>query len=486
MKTLDLLRSLSKKEQADFEFVMKKHKRSSLKKLHTFLNSFLKKETPPSKESIFEAAFGGEYTSKKDYKLRHELRLLNEELTHFLMVQQFESQLKSNPHFNHTWEMKMLESRKLHKHIETAYKQHFEKAKAEFQPQFAHEMLNTYLNSQITHKEVRLELYQEIALLLEEKQNLLQEDLLQKMAANHVKQSFAARVIRIMQPDFPAPSMPDSLSLMEKHNPFTQLLQLEAKSYLQSGEEKINTLTQLLQHLEHCNFPWLQYNRRKMVTLSNIALTYYLLGNNEEANHFYELAIEHTQTSKQKLPIEVLFNHFSNLVKMESYQKALNLYTQNEAEIQAYPKVQNRFLCLKAICHALLKQTQEAQKCIPSNIRTLPPDQYYYFRFIQLIVFYQEDNWEGALRETENFLKVLNYVKEPHFDVDYKQLAYFYLQFFKAILDIPKNQKQTLLELQSTLIDCKNNASARNNHLILKYLEIEVEGLLNGFRWNAD
>ncbi|MGB1242271.1 MAG: hypothetical protein ACPG49_07110 [Chitinophagales bacterium] len=479
MKTLDLLRSLSKKERADFEFVMKKHKRNSLKKLHDFLKTHLKKETFPAKTIIFEAVFEENYTSKKDYKLRHELRLLNEELTHFLVTQEFENQLKSNTHFYHVWEMKMLEKRQLHKHVETAYKQNFEKAKSEFQPQFAHEILNTYLNSQITHKEVRLEFYQEIALLLEEKQGLLQEDLLQKMAANHVKQSFAVRVIRIMQADFPAPLMPDSLSLTEKQNPFTQLLQLEAKSYLQSGEEKIKTLTQLLQHLEHCNFPWLQYNRRKMVTLSNIALAYYLLGNNQEANHFYELAIEHTQTKKQKLPIEVLFNHFSNLVKMESYQKALNLYTQNEADIQGYPKVQNRFLCLKSMCHTLLQQREEAQKCIPVNIRTLPPDQYYYFRFIQLMVFYQMDDWEGALRETENFLKVLNYVKEPHFDVDYKQLAYFYLQFFKAILDIPEAQKQILLQLQSALMDCKNNESARNNHLILKWLEREVERFLN-------
>lgn len=478
MKTLDLLRSLSKKEWADFEVVMTNHKRSSLKKLYFFLKSRSTKENTPAKSVIFEAAFGSDYTSKKDYKLRHELRLLNEELTHFLMVKQFESQLKSNPHFQHIWEMKMLENRQLHKHSETAFKQYFEKAKSEFQPQLAHQMLNIHINSLISNKDIRLELYQKIYELLEDKKQLLQQHFDHKIHETNVKQAFAARVIRIMQPDFAAPSLLYRSPNEEEKDAFSQLLLLEAQSYLETGLKKISTLTQLLEQLESCNFEWLQYNRRKMVTLSNIALTYYLLGKNKEAHHFYELAIEHTQINKQQLPIEVLFNHFSNLVKMEYYQKALDIYALNESSIESYPKVQNRFLCLKAMCHVLLGAPQDALQCIPPNIRQLPPDQYYYLRFILLIIFYQTDDWAGGLRETENFLKVLNYVKEPHFDVDYKQLAHFYLDFFKAVSDTPTIQKQNLTILQSSIKACKNITSAHNDHLLLIWLEKEVEKLL--------
>ncbi|MEZ4885080.1 MAG: hypothetical protein R3E32_10175 [Chitinophagales bacterium] len=165
---------------------------------------------------------------------------------------------------------------------------------------------------------------------------------------------------------------------------------------------------------------------------------------------------------------------------MEHYPKALDIYEQNHAEIQAYPKVKNRFLCIKVMCYALSKQTEKELQCIPENIRQLPPDQYYYLRFIQLIFWYQMEDWEGSLQETENFLKVLNYVNEPHFDADYKQLAYFYLDFFKAISTIPMTQKQNLIQLQTALIVCKNSKSAHNDYLLLMWLEKEVEELLNG------
>ncbi len=475
MKTLDLLRTLTKKERKDFEVVMKKHKRISLKKLYTFLKSYLSKKDLPEKSDAFQATFGGKFTSKKDYKLRHELRLLNEAVTHFLVLKQFEANLKSNPHFSHTWEMKMLENRQLHKHVETAYKQYFEKAKEEFQPYFAQEILNIQINNLIAHKDIRLEMYQELYDLLELKKDLLQQNIEHKIQETNVKQAFTTRVIRIMQPDFEGLSMPNQ---EHKQDAFSQLLSLEAQSYLQTGMEKITTLSQLLQQLESCNYPWLQYNRRKMAALSNIALTYYMMGNNKEANQYYEWAIEHTQKSKQKLPIELVFNHFSNLVKMESYQDALKVYQEYESIIGHHPKVFNRFLCLKSMCHILLGQTEEGQYCIPSNIRQFPPDQYYYFRFIQLILFYQMDDWEAGLRETENFLKVLNYVKKPYFDVDYKQLAHFYLDFFKTISDTASAQKEQFTELQVALLDCKNSESAHNDHLLLMWLEKEVTSLL--------
>lgn len=478
MKTLDLLRCLTKKERKEFDFVMKNHRRISLRRLHIFLQSFIKKDTNPSKSVLFEAAFEVEFTSNKDYKLRHELRLLNDELMHFLIKQSFENQLKDNPHFYHAWEMKVLKNRKLDKHIETAYKQYFEKAQAALQPQYAQEILSAYITHLIASKEIRLELYKNIEGLLEEKSNLLQQQFWHEHLEIHVKQAFATRVIRIMEPDYPKPILKEAISLEGKKDVFAHILQLEADSYSQRGLEKIATLNQLLEQLETCPYPWLQYNRRKMVTLSNMALTYYLLGNNDRSQHFYERIMEHARDSKEAVPIEVLFNYFSNLVKMKQYTTALAVYTENAKMIQQYSKVTYRFLCLKAMCYIGLKQTDAVLQSVPSNIRQLPSDQYYYFRFIQLILHYQMDDWEGGLRETENFLKVLNYVKNPHFDVDYKQLAYFYLQFFKAILDVPTAQKKTLKELNLILLECKNHPTERNNHLLLEWLEeVVVEWL---------
>lgn len=481
MKTLDLLRTLSRKERKEFELVMKNHKRMSLKKLYFFLKPYQKKEKSPPKAAAFEATFDKSYTSKKDYKLRHELRLLNEELTHFLAVKQFEAQLKDNSHFSHTWEMKMLESRKLHKHLETAYKQYFEKAKEEFQPQLAQEMLNIHINNLIAHREIRLEMYQELIELLEQKKDLLEQEAMHKVRETNVKQAFATRVIRIMQPDFPSPSIQNPL-IIEQKGAYSEILTLEAQAYLQNGLEKITTLTKLLQQLEHCNYPWLQYNRRKMAALTNIALTYYMMSSNELAHQYYEQAIEQAKSSKQSIPIELLFNYFSNLVKMEYYFKALEVYHENESIIEAHPKVANRFLCLKIMCHVFLQQTEDGLQSVPSNIRQLPPDQYYYFRFIQLILLYQNDDWEGGLRETENFLKVLNYVKKPYFDVDYKQLAHFYLDFFKAVSDTAMAQKKLFNQLQAELIACKNVKSAHNDHLLLMWLGKEVERLIDSLR----
>ena len=94
MRTVELLKILDNKNRKIFHARIKKHHR---KKLILLLEWLLKNnEATTNKKEMYKAAFNAQYEEDKDYLLRNELRLLNNELEDFIATLPFNTDTTKN------------------------------------------------------------------------------------------------------------------------------------------------------------------------------------------------------------------------------------------------------------------------------------------------------------------------------------------------------------------------------------------------------
>lgn len=451
MKTIDLLNSLEGREKKDFEAVIKTHKRERLKKLYFFLKKRLGKESEPQKEVLYEAIFGKKYEASKSYLIRNELRLLNEELEDFLVKRQLEKTFKTNPNLYNLWLLRMLKEKGLKVEFEIHYKKSIAKAKEDLQYELMDKMMTLYLQNLIVNTEITQELYENtIHTGYVERIKWIQKDAVRKIRATEVMKAFTERTIQVTNASFPFTDLQNTIDLQLEHvnDNYSRYLHLYALSFRQQGLEKIQTLQAALEYLENYTQPEPPVENRKLFLLATIALEYYLMSNHQAANDYYLQTLHYAQSTKQTLRISVIFNYFSNCIRLEKYAKAINLFETHEAAITSNERVHYRFLCLKAMCHIFLQNPNKALDSIPSNIQQRPDAQYYYFRLVQIIAFCELEDEETAMRECQNFLKMYRYHAHHEIDMDYATITKFLLHYAKAKMDVPEKAKLDLEKLK--------------------------------------
>lgn len=475
MKTLELLSSLVGREKREFDFVMKNHRRKTLQLLYKNLFRYVKATREVNKNNLFQKVFNQTYSPKKDYLLRNELRLLTEELLHFFVQKEFHQACEDNPNTYNTWVLRALHTRKLSYQFNRTYKQAIRKAKQEEQYDWCYKILSLKITHTIKHEEIREDTYKNLTALAKEALVFLQKDLVRNLRGLEVKQAFCERTIHIMDKTFPYTSPITQINLEEtasKDN-YANYLNLQANSFKQEKLEKIETLHKALVYIKQCPFPTMNMVEHTIVVLASIALEYYLMADYKSANTYYEQTITYATTHKYPLDMAIVFNFFSNKIKLADYEGAIQLFEQFQQLIEDNERVYHRFLCLKGMCHIFLKQPEQAMTCITSNIQQRPPSEYYYFKFIHLLALYQQNDSEAALRETNNLIKVLHYHHNPSFDINYLQVAKLFARFFKMDLSTPEKAKEIAEQIQKELVSLKQTEA---KHLLLIYLNEEMNG----------
>jgi len=473
MKTIDLLNSLQGREKKDFEGVIKTHKRESLKNLYFFLKKNLHKEGEPEKVVLYKKVFGKKYEPSKDYLIRNELRLLNDELEGFLVTKQLEKAFKENTQLYDLWLLRALNDRGLHQEFEVNFKKSMPKTQDNLQYELGDKMMTLYLRHLIVSQEITEERYENtIRAGYLDKINWIQKDAVRKIRGAEVMKAFAERTIRVTNPDFPHSDLLQMMDLKsEKVNDhYSNYLYLYALSFQQMGMEKIATLQEALVCIAACHQPEMKAENRKLFLLATIALEYYLMGNHQSADNYYQQTLQYATESKQELRLTVIFNYFSNCIKLEKYETAIELFETNEAAIEANERVHYRFLCLKAMGHIFLKEAEKAIACVPPNIQQRPDAQYYYFRLVQIISFCELEEEEAAMRECQNFLKMYRYHENHEVDVDYQMVAKFLLRYAKAKTEVPLKKKMDLEKLKGEITTFKEENGYAGNYLPLVWL----------------
>ena len=324
MKTIDLLGSLQGREKKDFEAVIKMHKRESLKKLYFFLKKQLNKDVEPKKEALHRVVLGQKYDAAKSYLIRNELRLLNDELEDFLVQKELEKSFKTNPNLYNLWLLRALKERNLVQEFEATFKKSIAKAKGNLEYELMEKMMGLYLRHEIVSQEITAEHYENtIRAGYLKRIKWIQMDAVQKIRASEVMKAFSERTLKVTNPNYPYSDLLQSVDLTSEkiNDDYSNYLYLYALSFQQTGLEKIETLQQALVFIETCLRTKMDAENRKLFLLATIALEYYLMGNHRAADDYYQQTFEFATESKQVIRLTVIFNYFSNCIKLKNTQK---------------------------------------------------------------------------------------------------------------------------------------------------------------------
>ncbi|MGB0839831.1 MAG: hypothetical protein ACPGXL_06805 [Chitinophagales bacterium] len=478
MKTIALIETLSRKEAKQLEQILKTHKRQKLRVLYKTVTQALKKDKDIEKQHLFKVAFGKIWTTKNDYLLRNELRLLNKEIEQLWVNNAIEASKKT---FNYQHQIYLLNTyleRKLYKFYEGHWQFIYKKAQKNYKYDIQLQLLLSFFEYQRKNLENSEANLQSILTTQLATHDIIERQYIEALRESELRLGFLDRSLYLFTQKRLGYTPKTSLNLLESHanNDYAQFLYHSTLSYTQHGIENIDSLKKAIHYLDLVERPNLATNKikRKSVALASIALTYFLMTDYHAANTYFEKAFELNNTNDPNL-LPILFNYVSNCLKLNQYEKVSALIKSHQTTIEKEPALKYRFECLQAMAHIFCKETEAAYDCISYNIHQRPQSEYHYFRFIYIIVFLMREDWDNAERELRNFVQCLRY-KSP-LERDISTAAKFFHRYIKTSLyTIERSKQKKQLQALVTDIDSfdKWEGLIAKDYLPLKWLFMQL------------
>lgn len=408
MKTLELIKSLDKKQLRKFSLKIKKHPRKRLGNLFLLLANNI--DHPLTKNEIFSKVFKCNYAKEKDYLLRNELRLLNSELekfivkfpvANFLLSETFTAELTLLNQFFECGNELLFES---------YFKEILFQALASKNFDLVAQLYSLKSKFIFRHKEISIKNYREAKQLLCLENLAIELQLQEKLSENLMRQNFAQRVLLQLNYSKPEPanghqnnSLFDAAKLLVKYN------KLIAKSYLQSSEQKINTLR--IAAKIYPSIASFRYEKKLDIIsiLGNIALEYFLIEKFDKARLYYQKAIRSMTNSEAN--IELLFNYCINELALGQHKIFIETFKKYQSQIAASNKLKHRFQYFTALAYLFDEKPKEAFKLLDHDITKRPENEYYFYRMVYAMAYYQLNDFDMASRELENILQSFRFRK---------------------------------------------------------------------------
>lgn len=404
MKTLHLVDLLSEDEKSLLLEKLKEKKRASLYKL---FNAIKKIETQkPNKDSLYKSTFSEPYSADKDYLLRNELRLLNVEIeTHIAEVENKTGKDGLAPDICILQRMLQLGKTEgflnLFKDAERAAEEYLDYKN----------LLRIYdlvIDYYIRFQEVSVANYETIIHYLQKKQASLVNFEREIAAEINLRKNFSLKVIQsldqekflqIKQSNKPASITP---------NPVADYLHSYAESYMLEGEQKINLYKNLIK--KQPKVAKLRPERQKDLPAlyGSLALTLFLNHNYKEADKYYLIAIK---SSDAKPYLDLYFNYCVNALLIGKHKEVVNIYEKYYTVINSNEKLKYRFRYFTAIAYLMLEKPDAAFKMLDHEITQRPVTEYYYYRVVYAMVYFQKHDYENAERELENIMQSFRFRK---------------------------------------------------------------------------
>lgn len=455
MRLYDLVKKMTPSEQRGFEVVINSHKRKRLAELYKILLRRDAEAGPPEKKHLFLALYGKGWTKKDDYLLRNEIRLLNDAVEDFLLMRAFEAELKARAPRRNQMMLSIFREKGLARHFESRFKKAFANAKKEQRWGDAAELVDHYRDHVLGEKEASADGFADLFVLQQEQLRLMQKHAIEEIRLLEARMSGAMRIVRIVRKDAEYPDLMAAIDLHDPEltSPYAQYLHFNSQAYRYAGEERIDLLHKCLAPIEK-----LVRDRKIPATVfvyGSIALEYFLMGQYAAADEWYAKLVAFTEAEKVPLRMDMVFNYFSNLIKLEKYAEAIRVFERYREITEENMRVHYRFRCLVAMCHIFLGQPAEARRRIPPDIQQRPEPQYNYFRFIYLLVFYLRGDHEDTLREARNFSQAL--AKREVHQVDVRRIVQLFRELVQALQAVPDQRRARLQKLDAKVADYATN-----------------------------
>jgi|GEM_PF-6840441 hypothetical protein len=478
MRTIELIAELDEKEKKEFTKKLKAHSRKSLLNLYVLL---LKSSPEPDKKKLFNVAFGKNYTAAKDYLLRNELRLLNHELEQFIIDAEMgfnhidistENDLKLLNRFFKNGSENLFEKYYSTALLKTIKAQDFEKQSK------LHSLKCDFL---IKHKELSIANYKELLETLQLENNALQLFAEEKKSENVLKQRYTQRVLMQLNgsnnwvENTNSTNVDGSMSL----NPVVQYNNLIAQSYIEHGESKISLLQKALK-LHPLVAEVRKEKAKDILTINgNIAIEYFLNHRFDEAHKYYATAT--SLMNDDNLNIELVFNYCINAMVIGKHKIFIEYSQKYARQISGNNKLKYRFQYFTAIALLFDNKPNEAFRCLDHEISKRPETEYYFYRMVYAMVYFQLNDFDLANRELENILQSFRFRKTTQ--QDDKPLAKL-MQKLLHITSLQHNSSQYKAALKKFRIDSTESLSGlpRFSTIINTWMQKQVETMIKKVR----
>lgn len=476
IKAQQLTQLLKPSERKEFSAYLHEHKRPSLAVLFDSISANGKKSETAR---WFENAFGETYTEEKDYLLRNELRHLSHELTRYLAQKELAQATNGQAGTQTLLYLKAVLNRNGHELFASEAPRMLKAVRQQSDPDTDYRILlqqidHTFLNAETTPAN-----YHQLLGQVDEAMNALKDYFELGYLQLARKRATLQRTLQAMGQPVEVDEVQSIHFNWKAANelpPNQAFLLLQAQATASNGEEKIALLKQAASLVSQLDFNGVDPALEASSCAAAIALEYFLMGDYEASMPYHQQALSYSDKLPDNRIQPFLFNFLATLIRMERYEDAVALLNEHAPVWLRSKRLKDRTLCMKAMCHLFMHQPEEAANCLPHNLKDSGLDHYYYYRVIQILVYFKRGDLLLALNEAENFLDTIKY---QSVDDDHQELVVLLRKLFKLQNEqvaLPRDkydaQLQTLRDEYQQLMTSKAHT---HNFLLYKYVATVVE-----------
>lgn len=460
MRTLDLIRAFTSEEIHDLEKLLSDHKRPGLGKLFKQLRQIRSGEEPDN-AALFKKVFGEEYTKKKDYLLRNELRLLNELLYKYLAEHTALAHLSKNESLQNYW----LARAYFERGIKTLFRSDIDdmlRAASSHQESFEtiglSEAPAMYSMKSLWMIDNQPKLQENLALQLEALQQWEHEEkkrFLYRLREIEAREAYLQSVIRMIVPGHAAgndrrtPARTEvDLSDIAATDVFARYTVMKKHAYQSSGPVRIQVLKDTLAFTESEEAIAVLTHRARFSTRNQLATELIIQGHYEEGDHHLQKCIIEGAPYKWPNFFSTVHNYMVNQINLKKYDKGISIYEDFKTLIEGN-RLKNQGRVFLAYFHLYLGNDDAAIKLLPKEADLSAPLQII-SRFVYTISFLMRQEYALAVTELKNMRRSVKAIKTGGYT---RQLGIidFYLRYANAGLQTRDKHKKILEALRSEI-----------------------------------
>lgn len=475
MKSIELLQILSKQEQKFLELELKENKKKQLEKTYKAIKKAAKKNVEPNKEKLYKDIFSEEFNSQKDYRLRHELRVLNEFIEDFLIRQQFLNNYKQEEYQSDLRLLKYYIEKKAYNLYEKQWNKTFKQAKIYDCFEQMRELLE--LNFSVWYAQLREDtnrMLTEMRKSTNEMVNCIENYAIEEFLKAQQLAAFTEAIFKQIQPlrEFSLPQVPLVVNKNVEDLPVVgQFFHYIITQYSTTGTPKIEAVKKALALVDEVDKKRTQVNHinSKLSLLGILATEYSVKNDNISANKVYEsllpLAIKE---QVQNLPA-ILYNYMMNSLHLKSYEKVITLYDTYADIMEQMPQLKRITRFCLCWAYVFLAKPDEALAILNTlQLPKLEEKDYYYARMLYIALYCEMENWETANRELTNTYQAMYYkeLQNPMF----KTQLDCYKWLLKVVMEPNRKvRKEEIILLENNMQQIIMDNPAANS-MLLKWI----------------
>lgn len=252
------------------------------------------------------------------------------------------------------------------------------------------------------HNEVSVSNYRSMLTELHAEQDYLLGQYRERLSENMVKRYFAVRVLRQLG-DHETETGQDEGTLPSDMETLVQYNRLMADGYVLQGSEKEVALLEAARL--HPEVALLRPSKTpELIRIyGNLAIDHFLAQRYEQAHELYLKALEVMGEAEPNT--DLLFNYCVNALMTGRHHVFIEISDHYAVQIARSEKTRHRFRYFTAMAYLFDNKPREAFRFLDHDISKRPETEYFFYRLVYTMVYFQLGEHTLAEREVENIFQ---------------------------------------------------------------------------------